>query len=240
MNVQNQEVYAYAFKNNFITGICMASKPVVTFLAIFFFCASMDAQTITTDLQDKDKWRVINRTALPVNEEGKKGIRLSKAPNDGVMILKGVEFGDGIIEFDVKGKNVLQQSFVGFAFHALDTNRFDAIYFRPFNFENIDTARRRRAVQYISMPGHPWEKLRQDFPGKYENKVNPVPNPDGWFHVKITVAGKQIRVFVDNAENPCLEVEKLNDTKKGGIGLWVGNNSGGAFANLQITNPPGK
>jgi hypothetical protein len=39
---------------------------------------------------------------------------------------------------------------------------------------------------------------------------------------------------VNNAETPSLEVEKLTATNKGGIGLWVGNTSGGSFANLRI------
>ena len=205
------------------------------FLASLLISIQTAAQTITPDLQDKDKWLFANRTAEPINEEGKKAIRLSETPNDGAMILKDFEFAEGTIELDIKGKNVLQQSFVGVAFHGLDTNTYEAIYFRPFNFANPDTARRSRAVQYISMPNFPWEKLRQDFPGKYENKVNPVPNPDGWFHVKIIITGKQIRVFVDNAEKPSLEVEKLTAINKGGIALWVGNNSGGVFANLKIT-----
>jgi pimeloyl-ACP methyl ester carboxylesterase len=84
----------------------------------------VDAQVITPDLQDQTKWIVVNRTAQPVTEEGKKGIRLSETPNDGLMILKDVEFADRIIEFDVKGKNVLQQSFVGLAFHGVDTNKY--------------------------------------------------------------------------------------------------------------------
>ncbi|HET9277347.1 MAG TPA: family 16 glycoside hydrolase, partial [Flavitalea sp.] len=166
-------------------------------------------QAVTPDLQDMNKWTLNNRAAEPFNEDGKKGIRLSEVPNDGIMILKDLEFGEGTIEVDIRGKNVLQQSFVGVAFHIQDVNTYDAIYFRPFNFMNSDTARRRRAVQYVSMPNYPWEKLRQDYPGKYENTVQPVPNPDGWFHVKIVVAGKRIRVFVDNSQTPSLEVEKL-------------------------------
>jgi hypothetical protein len=128
----------------------------------------------------------------------------------------------------------LQQSFVGFAFHYRDEKTYEAVYFRPFNFANPDTARRWRAVQYIAMPDYPWEKLRETFPGKYENKVNPVPDPNGWFHVKIIVEGKKVSAYVNDAEKPSLEVEKLNNTVKGGVALWVGNNSGGSFANLTI------
>lgn len=210
-------------------------KPLVAMTFCLFLAAQVNAQTTIPDLQTTGNWKLINRSADPVNESGKKGIKLNEVPGDGAMILSEFEFANGTIELDIKGKNILQQSFVGVAFHGIDTNRYDAIYFRPFNFANADTARRSRAVQYISMPDYPWEKLRQESPGKYENKVNPVPNPDGWFHVKITITGKQIKVFIDNSEKPSLEVEKLSGTNNGGFALWVGNNSGGSFANLKIT-----
>ncbi|GEO09213.1 family 16 glycoside hydrolase [Segetibacter aerophilus] len=198
--------------------------------------SNLNAQVVKPDLQNLAGLKVINRSAEAINEDGKKAIRISEAANEGFVILKEIDFSNGTIEFDVKGKNVVQQSFVGFAFHGQDEKTYDAIYFRPFNFVNPDTARRRRAVQYVSMPNYPWEKLRETFPGKYENKVNPVPNPDGWFHAKITINGKRVAVFVDNATTPSLEVEKLTSVSKGGVALWVGNSSGGSFANLSITN----
>ncbi len=192
------------------------------------------AQMVKPDLQDISRWTVFNRSVEAVNENGKKTIRFNEKEGDGYMILKGIDFSNGVIEFDVKGKNVVQQSFVGFAFHGKDEKTYEAVYFRPFNFTNPDTARRGRAVQYIAMPDYPWEKLRETFPGKYENKVNPVPDPDGWFHVKIIVEGKKVSAYVNDAAKPSLEIEKLNNTTKGGVALWVGNNSGGSFANLTI------
>lgn len=182
----------------------------------------INAQTITPHLQAIDNWKLINRSAERINEDGKKGIRLSEAPGDGAMILKEFAFANGTIELDIKGKNIMQQSFVGVVFHGVDTNGYDAIYFRPFNFANADTARRSRAVQYISMPDYPWEKLRQNSLGKYENKVFPVPNPDGWFHVKIIISGKHVKVFVDNADKPSLEVDTLSDATKGGFAFVGG------------------
>ena len=205
-------------------------------LAAFIVCSLLlQAQTIKPNLQELGKWNIVNRTAVAVNEDGKNAVRINEVPNDGQVMLKGIEFSNGTIEVDIKGKNVLQQSFVGIVFHGIDDKTYDAIYFRPFNFMNPDTIRRWRAVQYISMPDYPWEKLREQFPGKYENKVNPVPDPDGWFHAKIVVDGKKITVYVNGAETPSLSVEKLTSTTTGGIALWVGNNSGGAFANLVVT-----
>jgi hypothetical protein len=100
---------------------------------------------------------------------------------------------------------------------------------------NADTARRWRAVQYISHPEHTWDKLRAAFPGKYENKVNPVPDPDGWFHVKIVVDGNSVKAFVNNATKPSLDIEKIGAIQNGNIGFWVGHTAAGSFANLVIT-----
>ncbi len=206
-------------------------------LLILALCTALQlhAQALKPDLQNISQWKVGNRSVESVYEDGKKAVRFNAAEGDGYLILNEIEFSNGIIEFDVKGKNLVQQSFVGFAFHWQDEKTFDAVYFRPFNFVNPDTARRSRAVQYISMPAYPWEKLRETFPGKYENRVDPVPDPDGWFHAKIVVDGKHVSVFVNNASKPSLKVEKLTNTTKGGVALWVGNNSGGSFANVTIT-----
>jgi hypothetical protein len=126
------------------------------------------------------------------------------------------------------------QSFLGLAFHIQNDSTYDAIYFRPFNFSNPDTIRRWRAVQYISLPKYEWDKLREEFPGKYENKVNPVPNGDEWFHCKVTVKDRVISVFVNNSVKPSLVVNKLTSSSKGKIGLWVENGSDGSFADLEI------
>jgi hypothetical protein len=112
---------------------------------------------------------------------------------------------------------------------------YDSVYFRPLNFANAAVPRRARAVQYISAPDFDWPKLRADFPGKYENTVSPVPDPNGWFRARIVVADRKVSVFVNDATAPSLVVTELTDRRGGQLGLWVGNGSDGAFANLKIT-----
>jgi hypothetical protein len=89
-------------------------------------------------------------------------------------------------------------------------------------------------VQYISHPAHPWDKLRADHPGQYEKPVTPVPDPNAWFHARVVVASPKVSVFVGDAKEPCLTVNQLSDRKKGLVGIWVGNGSGGDFANFKI------
>jgi hypothetical protein len=209
-----------------VVGISTASRVVAQKKAI---------EPDLANLAESKGLKVFNRSASSFSDGAKRGMRLGENPGDGVAYLPGTEFANGTIELDVKGKDVQQQSFVGVAFHGVDGSTYDAVYFRPFNFRAEDPARRRRAVQYISHPTYTWQKLRGEQPGKYEQAVNPVPDPSAWFHVRIVVASPKVSVFVSDAKEPCLVVNQLSDRKKGLLGLWVGNNSAGDFANLKVT-----
>ena len=63
--------------------------------------------------------------------------------------------------------------------------------------------------------------------------MNPVPDPDGWFHARIEVTAKIVRAFVNDAQEPRLVVDRLTDREAGGVGLWVGVFDG-EYANLRI------
>ena len=56
-------------------------------------------------------WKLFNRKASLVDETGKKGVRFDSAKGEGIAWLNDYKFKNGTIEFDVKGKNVLQKSF---------------------------------------------------------------------------------------------------------------------------------
>lgn len=187
-----------------------------------------------TSLADGKGLNASKRTISRLTDGSRKGVRLSEAEGEGPAYLPGIEFANGTIELDVKGKDVQGASFVGVAFHGVDGTTYDAVYFRPFNFKTDDQARVLRAVQYISHPAHPWQKLRGAHPGQYEKPVKPVPDPNGWFRARVVVASPKVSVFVEDANEPCLTVDQLSDRKKGLVGIWVGNTSGGDFANLKI------
>ena len=198
---------------------------------VLFAASSVASQQRTIDPKDV---AAFNRSVSSLSDGTKKGLRLSESPGDGVAYLRGIQFGNGTIEFDVKGKDVQGQSFVGVAFHGVDGTTYDAIYFRPFNFRTEDPARRSHAVQYISHHTYTWQKLRAERPGSFEQPVSPAPDPNGWFHVRVVVASPKVSVFVGDAKEPSLVVNQLSDRTKGLVGLWVGNNSGGDFADFKI------
>src|SRR3989441_10011035 len=129
-------------------------------------------------LADGKGLEVFNRSVSSFKDGTKTGLRLSEGAGNGVAYLQGIELGNGTIELDIRGKDVQQQSFVGVAFHGGDDTTYDAVYFRPFNFKTDDQARRKRAVQYVSHPTCPWQKLRAEHPGEYEQPVSPAPDPN--------------------------------------------------------------
>ena len=200
-------------------------------LAVLFAASSLAAQQRAVAPKDV---QVFNRSVSSLSDGNRKGLRLSSSPGDGVAYLRGTEFGNGTIEVDIRGKDVQGQSFVGIAFHGVDSTTYDAIYFRPFNFRTPDSTRHSHAVQYISHPTYTWQKLRAERPGSFEQPVSPAPDPNAWFHVRVVVASPKVSVFVGDAKQPSLVVDQLNDRTKGLVGLWVGNGSGGDFANLKI------
>jgi hypothetical protein len=200
------------------------------------------ATAITPDLariDDGKRWRVINGEPRALVEDGRRVVRLRpvggnmKGSNVALALVDAVELGEGTIEIDLKGNGSAQASFVGVAFAIADAKTYEAVYFRPFNFRADDALHRGHAVQYIAWPEHTWEQLRAQRPGTYEAAVDPVPDPAGWFHARIDVAKRTVRVFVDDAAKPCLTVERLGNHDKGQLGLWVDSQES-AFANLKI------
>ena len=179
-------------------------------------------------------WKVVNRRAAEAEEGGPKFVRLDERAGSGLAWLEGSRFSEGTIEFDVRGKDVAQRSFVGVAFHGLNDETFEAVYFRPFNFKDPDPAKAGHSVQYVSHPDFTWQKLRAERPGEFERAIAPAPDPNGWFHVRVEVVASRVSVYVNAEPQPCLEVDRMGNLREGRVGLFVGNGSGGDFAGLKI------
>jgi len=185
--------------------------------------------------------RLFNRALTVTREDGRVVARLDAKAGDGSAVIEGSLLAEGIIEVDLKGRDLAQQSFLGIAFHMVDTTTFDAVYFRPFNFRAAEPDARSHSVQYVSHPVFTWQKLRAERPGRFENAIDQPPDPNGWFRARIVLAAGRVEVYVNGADRPSLAVDDLGASKNGGVALFAGNNSDGAFANLRITptSPPG-
>jgi hypothetical protein len=179
--------------------------------------------------------RTVNRTQTVAQENGRTVIRLDVKGGDGFAIVQGPAFSEGTIDLLVRGEDVAQQSFVGVAWNVQNDSTYEAVYLRPFNFRTPDTARAKRAVQYISQPTWPWERLRAETPGKYEKPVLPIPDPNGWVPLRLVVTPTQVSVYANGGAEPDLVVQRLGEAKAGPVALWVGNNSRGDFTGLKVT-----
>jgi hypothetical protein len=208
-------------------------------VAVLFASSASAQDVIAPDLktipEGKD-WKIHNRSVAVVEQDGKTVAEFDGRPGDGMVWVEGLSFTNGVIECDLLGRSApVQGSFIGIAFGVKDAGTYDAVYFRPFNFRSEDAGRRAHSVQYVSHPEWTWGRLRQERPGRYEQAIEPPPDGDRWFHVRIVVRHPKISVYFDDAEEPCLEVESLGGPRTGSVALWTGNNSPGRFANLKIS-----
>jgi hypothetical protein len=208
---------------------------------VLLACLIQAPETFDVTAVGKDpRWQVAGRTTAVVDTNGKRALRMIEvAPVMGLVWLKDYDFADGTIEVDLLGRSQpVQGSFLGVAFHIADAQSYEAVYFRPFNFRAADSTRHSHAVQYISHPAYPWQRLRSEHPGQYEAAVMPEPDGDQWFHVRVVVEQPRVTVFVNDTRAPALVVNELGDRAKGSLGLWVGEGSAGVFANLRVTRKP--
>lgn len=179
---------------------------------------------------------VYNRSATPLTDGARTGVRLDSAAAHGVAWLVGSDFATGTIEADIRGKDVLQRSFVGIAFASANDSTYELVYFRPFNFRATDSTRHAHAIQYVADPDYPWPRLRREFPGRYEKPLTPAPDPNAWVRLRLVVTTSEVRAYVDGAETPSLVVGRLRPGARGRVGLWVGTQSDGDFANVRISS----
>jgi hypothetical protein len=179
-------------------------------------------------------WAIFNRSVTIAEDGQNAGIYLDEKAGQGVAWLPSFKIGNGVIEVDVKGRNVLGRSFVGLAFCGVNAENYEAVYLRPFNFRAESETSRSHAVQYVVVPSHEWRRLRTEHSGQYEAAIPSPPAPDAWVHLSLELNGPTLRVFIDRAPEPALVIDRISAVEKGWIGLWVGHGSDGAFANLRV------
>jgi len=198
---------------------------------------ALDSTSVLKPLQVKvEAFTYKGRKAVRVTDnaptpEGDSG-RLAMVSNTAIQ--------DGVIEVDLVGDlmpSVSQgaRGFVGIVFRAAaDNSKFECFYIRPTNGRADDQVRRNHSVQYISVPGFPWQMLREKFPEKYESYVD--LQPGEWTKLKIEVKGDHARLFVHGNAQPTLVVNDLKQpVASGAVGLWVGPGTVAHFANLRVT-----
>lgn len=216
-------------------------KIFLTFPAAFLFSISSFAQV---DPLAVGNLELVNVTAEQVDYQKKKAIRIIEKPGvrgEAMAIVKGSDFKDGTIEVELAGdrrpeSDTTNRGFVGIAFRVQkkDTMQFECFYLRPTNGRSTDQLRRNHSTQYVSEPQYPWYKLRKEKPGVYESYVDLAAGE--WTKVKIVIKGRQAKLYVHDAPQPCLIVNDIKHTPESGpVALWIGLGTVGHFRNLKLT-----
>ena len=128
-------------------------------------------------------------------------MHLSENMGNGIAWIEGSDFAEGTIDVDIRGRDVLQRSFVGIAFHRKGDEAYEAVYLRPFNFRAEDPIRHQHAVQYIAVPDYDWPRLRKEFPEEFENPVDSSVAPTDWVPLRVVVKGRTIQIHVGRVKS---------------------------------------
>jgi len=154
--------------------------------------------------------------------------------------IKGIDFKDGTIELKILSKLLknapdYSRGFIGIAFRINEDNsKFECIYLRPVNARVDDQLRRNHSIQYYSFPDYKFDRLRKEAAGEYESYADMAMNE--WIKIKITVKGKQAKLFINDNKQPSLVVNDLKhgENASGAIGLWVDTGTEGYFSDLKV------
>ena len=221
---------------------------LIALLAPVFGAGFTQVTTRTIPLNVPSEMQPRNVKAEPVMYKGRAALRVSDAgaPNvaegQRLVILSKTEFQDGVIEIELTGEPGANagsgaRGFVGIAFRvsaSKDDLKYECFYLRPTNGRADDQVRRNHSAQYMSFPEFPWQRLRTEFPEKYESYVDLVPGE--WTKVKIEVRGDKARLYVNGAPQPVLVVNDLkHGQSRGPIALWIDPGTVAHFANLQVS-----
>jgi len=198
---------------------------------------------VPLEAQTADRLVGKNVSIAQTNYKGRSAVKVAANPDaanaTSYALLKDVTFRDGVIEVDLAGQpaagaNAGARGFIGIAFRIQGDGRYEYIYLRPTNGRADDQVRRNHSTQYSSFPDFDFARSRQESPEKYESYVD--LQPGVWTRYKIEVQGRNARLYVNGAEQPCLIVNDLKlDPRDGGVALWVGPGTEGYFSNLKIT-----
>lgn len=165
---------------------------------------------------DESMWDVEARESRVETYQGREALYLRA----GNAWLQGVEFQDGVIEFDVAAPAA--QGFHGLRFRAVDRFNHEHVYLRPHLSGKPD------AVQYnpIFNGVSGWQM--------YSDPRYALPatiTPDRWVRVRVGVRGRRMEMTIDG--EPLVFPDLVRDPVSGGVAL-NSSTSEARFANFVI------
>ena len=199
---------------------------IMMFLTIMSPCDIM-AQTTTNFVFDTVNWVLPDKYHI-LEFEGNQALRIENTVSDSYAYLKGYDFSDGIIEFDLYCPTT-SAGFIGFLFRLnryKEEDRFELFYFRPFMSNSLG------AVQYI--PVNNGVAYFQYYTDNVYQSIGSFPY-NNWNHVKAEIAGPCAIVYVN--DNKVMTVNNLGrGLSKGSVGLWMDSTTPICYyANFKVT-----
>lgn len=154
----------------------------------------------------------MNASAWELNAQGgefvqHKNVPAMKLAGRERAIIRGLDFRDGTIEYDVEP---LAEGFAGIYFHMADNNESEYVYLRTARAGHPAAM---DAIQYApNVKGVLLWDLFYWFQGPANIKK------DDWNHIKLVVSGAQMVVYVNDVTTTTLEIPQLEgDTQSGHI-----------------------
>jgi hypothetical protein len=225
MNALTSRATGAALALLFSHSLLAQGAPIQTF-------ALRDAHGLIAPKGKIEAARYLGRDAVRITIEGE--------DRDGLTLLPGTDFGDGVIDADIALKSTMPAGmrfpgFVGIAFRArADAAHYELFYLRPGNAQAPDQAMRNHTAQYISAPDFGWYRLRREWPSVYESHVDIAT--ETWTHVRIEVAGRAAKLFLNGSARPSLVIDGMKgEDLHGAVGLWSYTNEEAYFSNVKIT-----
>jgi len=235
MNTSRGTVRLIVLKRSLISG-------ALTLLAASCLFAETPPRVHTFPLRETTGLLAPKAKAEAVDYLGRKSVRITLEGEDheGLVLLPGTDFQDGVIEADIALKTtvppgVRYPGFVGIAFRArTDASHYEVFYLRPGNSDAPDQAMRNHSVQYASSPGFGWYRLRREWPGLYESHAELAM--ETWTKVRIEVTGRSAKLYLNGSAKPSLVVDGMKgEDLHGAVGLWSFTDEEAYFSNVRIT-----
>lgn len=141
----------------------------------------------------------------------------------GFAVYNGLQFKNGIIEYDIAFAENRQFSSVVFR-RENDTN-YEEFYLRPHQSGNPDANQYTPVFNGLAA----WQLYHgEGYGAPYDYKF------DEWMHIKLIVLEEQMEVYIDDMEKPLIHVPKLKRTIRSGEVGFTTNNGPVRVANLKI------
>jgi hypothetical protein len=203
-----------------------ADKPAQLWLALLISCVGARAATAkapavvvaTHVAMSASEWTFQPQTVDFLDYKSAPAMKI--LPGAPPVILRGMDFSSGTIEFDLEPRD---PRFVTFYFRRQDAAESECFYFRtaragdPWAADTVQYAPVLKGINIWDLLGH--------------FQANADVRKEAWNHVKLVVAGAQMRAYVNSTARPTLVVPRLEGNVTHGTIAFEGE---AIIANLVI------